>query len=76
MNCGKGIVFADWSHHENICEGGSSTSYHAPCIDIVTNFGEKFCWRFLSNQNKSIPPPPPPETKTIKSIKTKWIDWN
>ena len=32
MNCGKGIVFADWSHHENICEGGSS-SYHAPCID-------------------------------------------
>ena len=31
MNCGKGIVFADWSHHENICEGGSS--YHAPCID-------------------------------------------
>ena len=26
-------MFADWSCHENICEGGSSTSYHAPCID-------------------------------------------
>ena len=27
------MVFADGSHHENICEGESSTSYHAPCID-------------------------------------------